>query len=228
MSSVELPFDRPLDQPARDRIAGDLDAGLFVEAGAGAGKTASLVSRIVALVESGVDVGAIAAITFTEKAAAELRHRVRNALVDAGLDDAATGLDHAPIGTLHAFARRMLNDFPVAAGLPPGFTVLDELESHLAIEERWRTRVSTSTLNSLLERWVGDKPPPRSQGRAVKIYYGTQVSSRPPVFKLFVNTGGKLYFSYERYLVNRIREAFDFEGVPIRLVTAERKQRRVR
>ena len=72
MTTVELPFDDPLDQPARDRIANDLTANLFVEAGAGAGKTASLVDRIVALVRSGVDIGAIAAITFTEKAAAEL------------------------------------------------------------------------------------------------------------------------------------------------------------
>ena len=83
MSDVELPFDLPLDQPARDRIAGDLGANLFIEAGAGAGKTASLVSRIVALVHDGVDIGSIAAITFTEKAAAELRHRVRTALADA-------------------------------------------------------------------------------------------------------------------------------------------------
>jgi len=151
VSGVELPFELPLDQPARDRIAGDLDIGLFVEAGAGAGKTASLVSRIVALVRAGVDVGAIAAITFTEKAAAELRHRVREALVDAGMDDAAAGLDHAPIGTLHSFARRVLNDFPVAAGLPPGFTVLDELESHLAFEERWE---------SLLDRLLDEPEPP--------------------------------------------------------------------
>ena len=139
MSTPELPFDRPLDQSARDRIASDLGANLFVEAGAGAGKTSSLVGRIVALVRSGVDIGSIAAITFTEKAAAELRHRLRDALVEAGEPKAAAGIDHAPIGTLHAFARRLLNDFPIAAGLPPGFTVLDELESHLAFEERWET-----------------------------------------------------------------------------------------
>ncbi|HSJ91547.1 MAG TPA: UvrD-helicase domain-containing protein [Ilumatobacter sp.] len=141
MAAPELPFDGPLDQAARDRIVGDLDTNLFVEAGAGAGKTSSLVGRIVALVRSGVDIGSIAAITFTEKAAAELRHRVRDELVRAGESQASAGVDHAPIGTLHAFARRLLNDFPIAAGLPPGFTVLDELESHLAFEERWETLV---------------------------------------------------------------------------------------
>jgi ATP-dependent helicase/nuclease subunit A len=138
----------PPDQAARDRIVTGLDANLFVEAGAGAGKTSSLVGRIRALVAAGVDITAIAAITFTEKAAAELRVRVRNdltkALADPGQQphhrrytDALDRLDHAPIGTLHAFARRILNEFPVAAGLPPGFAVLDELESQLRFDERF-------------------------------------------------------------------------------------------
>ena len=140
----------PPDQAARDRIATDLAANLFVEAGAGAGKTSSLVGRIVALVQSGVDIGSVAAITFTEKAAAELRHRLRTELTDAGEHAAAAGIDHAPIGTLHAFARRLLNDMPVPAGLPPGFTVLDELESHLAFEERWE---------SLIDRLLDDPAP---------------------------------------------------------------------
>jgi ATP-dependent helicase/nuclease subunit A len=140
------------DQAARRRIATDLDANLFVEAGAGAGKTSSLVGRIVALVDSGVDITSIAAITFTEKAAAELRQRLRQALTDGGHHAALTTLDHAPIGTLHSFARRILNDFPVDAGLPPGFDVVDELESHLAFEERWE---------GLVDRVLEDPHPPR-------------------------------------------------------------------
>jgi ATP-dependent helicase/nuclease subunit A len=138
----------PPDQADRERIRDDLDHNLFVEAGAGAGKTTSLVGRIVELVRSGIPIGGVAAITFTEKAAGELRHKLREALQSAA-DDAADDtdrqrfvaalddLDHAPIGTLHAFARRLLTEFPVAAGLPPGFAVLDELESNLAFEERW-------------------------------------------------------------------------------------------
>ncbi|HWL41640.1 MAG TPA: UvrD-helicase domain-containing protein [Ilumatobacter sp.] len=138
----------PPDQAARDRIVTGLDANLFVEAGAGAGKTTSLVARILALVADGVDITAIAAITFTEKAAAELRVKARReltrALADPGqaahhtaFTTALDRLDHAPIGTLHAFARRVLNEFPVAAGLPPGFAVLDELESQLRFDERF-------------------------------------------------------------------------------------------
>ena len=143
----------PPDEAARERIRTDLDATLFVEAGAGAGKTSSLVARIVNLVRSGVPITGIAAITFTEKAAAELRSRTRQRLeaqhgpdTDAALDR----LDHAPIGTLHSFARRILFDFPIEAGLPPGFTVLDELESGLAFEEQW---------NDLLDQLLDDAEP---------------------------------------------------------------------
>ena len=151
------------DHVDRAAIHTELDVNLFVEAGAGSGKTSSLVGRIVALVASGVEIGAIAAITFTEKAAAELRHRLRSTLTQAEaaardddpnraqrMHDALDALDHAPIGTLHAFARRILNDYPVQAGLPPGFRVLDELESHLAFEERW---------SSLLDHILDDAEP---------------------------------------------------------------------
>ena len=143
----------PPDEAARERIRTDLAATLFVEAGAGAGKTSSLVARIVNLVRSGVPITGIAAITFTEKAAAELRVRTRQRLEahpGPDTDAALARLDHAPIGTLHSFARRVLFDFPIEAGLPPGFTVLDELESGLAFEEQW---------NDLLDELLDDAEP---------------------------------------------------------------------
>lgn len=133
------------DQQARDRIAGDLDTTLFVEAGAGSGKTKALVDRIVALVAAGTPIDQIAAITFTEKAAAELRERVRTRLSSMVSDDdpdsafsvALERLDHAAISTLHAFAQRLLFEHPIEAGLPPGVEVLDELGSQLAFDDRW-------------------------------------------------------------------------------------------
>jgi ATP-dependent helicase/nuclease subunit A len=141
----------PPDDAARSSIRNDLEQALFVEAGAGSGKTSSLVSRIVNLVARGVPITAIAAITFTEKAAAELRARIRAELTEALLDTdvevatraaaALERIDHAAIGTLHSFARRILFDFPIEAGIPPGFTVLDELESNLAFDERWEELV---------------------------------------------------------------------------------------
>ncbi len=144
----------PPDEASRVRIRTDLDTTLFVEAGAGAGKTSSLVARIVSLVRAGVPITGIAAITFTEKAAAELRSRTRLSLEHDPTPQARAALDrldHAPIGTLHSFARRMLFDFPIDAGLPPGFSVLDELESGLAFEERW---------DDLLDRLLDEPDPP--------------------------------------------------------------------
>ena len=151
--------DEPPDAGARKRIATDLDTNLFVEAGAGAGKTSALVERVLGLVRLGVSITSIAAITFTEKAAADLRLRLRGKLAAAEATDttgtistALDELDLAPIGTLHAFARRLLYEFPIEARLPPGFTVLDELQSDLAFRERWE---------DLLDRLLDDPDPPR-------------------------------------------------------------------
>jgi ATP-dependent helicase/nuclease subunit A len=151
-ASIAIPTPPP-DEIERGRIHSDLGATLFVEAGAGAGKTSSLVARIVNLVRSGVPITGIAAITFTEKAAAELRSRTRQRLEAEPAPETAAALarlDHAPIGTLHSFARRILFDFPIDAGLPPGFTVLDELQSGLAFEEQW---------NDLLDRLLDEAEP---------------------------------------------------------------------
>jgi ATP-dependent exoDNAse (exonuclease V) beta subunit len=132
------------DQDARTRIAQDLDATLFVEAGAGSGKTRSLVDRVVALVRSGVAVREIAAITFTEKAAAELRDRIRRAFErEAAAGDerfrrALEQVDAAAISTLHAFAQRILTEHPLEARLPPNVEVLDEVASQIEFENRWR------------------------------------------------------------------------------------------
>jgi ATP-dependent exoDNAse (exonuclease V) beta subunit len=134
-------FEKPGDQPVRDEIATRLDATLFVEAGAGTGKTAALVDRVVALVEADVPVDAIAAITFTEKAAAELRDRIRAELNARDLTDALDALDAAAICTLHAFAQRVLTQFPIEAGLPPRIVVRDEISSRVAFEDRWRELV---------------------------------------------------------------------------------------
>ena len=121
--------------------AADLARTLFVEAGAGSGKTTVLVNRVCALVEAGVDIRKIAAITFTEKAAAELRLRVREELEARGTEagDAARAvLGEAPMSTLHAFARRLLTEHGLAVGVPPRFDVLDEVGEAIYLEARWR------------------------------------------------------------------------------------------
>jgi ATP-dependent helicase/nuclease subunit A len=132
------------DAGARAEIASSLDTTLFVEAGAGTGKTYELVGRVVSLVEHGIDIRRLAVITFTEAAAAELRERVRQRLAAEARDgnserarDAVGVIDDAAITTLHGFAQRILTEFSVAAGLPPGFEVLDEVEAEIAFTERW-------------------------------------------------------------------------------------------
>jgi ATP-dependent helicase/nuclease subunit A len=139
------------DADARERISRDLDSTLFVEAGAGTGKTRELIERLIALVSSGrTELRNVAAITFTEAAAAELRDRVRVKLEESAQNDAfseeerarcqaaITQLDAAAIETLHAFAQRLLTDHPLEAGLPPAVEVQDEIRSSIAFEERWR------------------------------------------------------------------------------------------
>ncbi|GAA1710806.1 UvrD-helicase domain-containing protein [Dietzia cercidiphylli] len=133
------------DQPARDRVERDTSATLFVEAGAGTGKTHALVHRLgTLLLSDGVPVEQIAAITFTEKAAAELRDRLRVHLVDrrdAGdqrADAALAGLDTAAIGTLHSFALRLLSENPLEAGIPPRVTAQQDTAEATAVDAMWQ------------------------------------------------------------------------------------------
>lgn len=125
------------DQAVRDRIRTDLGSTVFVEAGAGSGKTRSLVERIVALVISGVAMRHIAAVTFTEKAAAELRDRLRAELSHGDHAEALEELDNAAIGTLHSFAHRILSEHAIEAELPPLIEVLDPVASRVAADRRW-------------------------------------------------------------------------------------------
>lgn len=130
------------DAAVRQAVRTRLGETMFVEAGAGSGKTTCLVDRFVALVEAGVEADRIAAITFTGKAAGELVDRIRRALQQRSAASercrvALAALDRAAICTLHSFAQRLLNEHPIEAGLPPRVTVLDEIASQLAFELRW-------------------------------------------------------------------------------------------
>jgi ATP-dependent helicase/nuclease subunit A len=111
---------------AIERRTGDL----LLDAGAGSGKTSVLVERFArTVIDDGVDVSAILVITFTEKAAAELRDRIRLRLRELGALDAARATEGAFISTIHGFCARVLRAGALAAGLDPEFEVLDELRS---------------------------------------------------------------------------------------------------
>ncbi len=106
------------------------DGDLLLDAGAGSGKTSVLVERVArAVVEDGVDIGSILAITFTDKAASELRDRIRARLRELGADEQARATERAFISTIHGFCARVLRAGALAAGLDPGFVVLDRDQS---------------------------------------------------------------------------------------------------
>ena len=137
---------RARDEEAREAIRTKHDATFFVEAGAGTGKTSALVDRVLALVLAGRPIERIVAITFTEKAAAELRDRVcgaiEEALADPGRAALARGaleaLDRAHISTIHAFGQSLMRAFAADAGADPAFVVQDEMLAERRFEERWR------------------------------------------------------------------------------------------
>lgn len=142
--------DGVIDEDERKTIRSALHEGLFVEAGAGTGKTSELVARMVGLISGGyAQISEIVAITFTEAAAAELCERVR-ARLESTRDDvnvssierdrcmnALLMIDDAPVQTIHAFAQRVLQAHALDAGLPHVFGVQDRVESRLAFNRRW-------------------------------------------------------------------------------------------
>ncbi|MGO8994044.1 MAG: UvrD-helicase domain-containing protein, partial [Polyangiaceae bacterium] len=125
------------DQAGRDRIRTDLDATLVVEAAAGTGKTSELVGRVIALLRHGkTTLARIVAVTFTEKAAGEMKLRLRaeieRAREGAGTEErrrfdlALTELEEAHIGTIHGFCAELLRQHPIEARVDPLFEAADD------------------------------------------------------------------------------------------------------
>ncbi len=124
---------------------------VFVSAGAGTGKTAVLVERVVrAVCDRGLDVDSILVITYTRRAAGELRTRIRAALAGRGRHDLARELDGAWISTIHGFCARLLRAYPLAAGLDPRFRELDEAQAAVLRSEAFG--------EALAEFCAGDDP----------------------------------------------------------------------
>ena len=126
---------RLVDAEARDRIRTALGESLFVEAAAGTGKTTELIARIVRTLADGrARIGGVLAVTFTEKAAGELKLRLRaelerarrDARAAARLDDAIAHLEEAQVNTIHGFCADLLRERPIDAGIDPHFEVLAE------------------------------------------------------------------------------------------------------
>ncbi|MCC2684881.1 MAG: ribosome-associated GTPase [Paenibacillaceae bacterium] len=111
-------------------------------------------------------------------------------------------MDYAPILFVSAKTKQRLNKL-----LP----LIDN------VAENHAQRIQTSLLNDLISDAVAMNPPPSDKGKRMKIGYATQVTVKPPTFVVFVNDPQLSHFSYERYLENKIRASFNFEGTPIRM-----------
>src|SRR3954467_9342308 len=121
---------------------------VFVSAGAGTGKTTVIVERFCkAVCERGLDVDSLLVITYTERAAGELRGRIRKRLVELGRHDLARDLDAAGISTIHGFCHRLLKAHPFAAGIDPRFRVVDDSQGRVLRGEAFR---------AALEEFCGD------------------------------------------------------------------------
>ena len=133
----------------------------------------------------------------------------------------------------HAFARRVDQRYQFVPWAPVQFTsavtgegVRDLLELAVHIDQVRRRRVQTSELNLVIHRAMAEHGPGSVRGRRLKVLYTTQAEVSPPTFVFFVNDPELLHFSYRRFLENRIRAAFGFEGTPVRLVFRRRSEER--
>ena len=102
---------------------------------------------------------------------------------------------------------------------------LFDMINHVAAQNSMR--ISTSVLNQVINEAIAIVQPPTDKGKRLKIFYGTQVSSKPPTFVIFVNSKDLFHFSYERYLVNQIRKEFGLEGTPVRMIAREKTEKEV-
>ena len=138
----------------QQRAAIEAHGTVFVAAGAGTGKTAVLVERFVrAVVDDGLDVDSLLVITYTERAAGELRARIRAALLERGRADLALELDGAWVSTIHGFCRRVLGAYPLAAGVDPSFRVLDEPQALVLQAEAFAAALERFCAADEPDRW---------------------------------------------------------------------------
>lgn len=133
-------------------------------------------------------------------------------------------------GTLEQFSREIRNDLKFLDYAPllfisakTGQRANRVLPTVQQVYQNAARRITTGVLNDALHDATAINPPPADRGRRLRIYYGTQQTSRPPTFILFLNDPELMHYSYERYLENHFRKTFDFTGTPIRIFLRARE-----
>ena len=132
-------------------------------------------------------------------------------------------------GTLEAYRKKMRAELPflsyaadVFISVLSGQRVMNVLEIAAAVAENRAMRISTGRLNSIIQDAMLMHAPPSDKGKRLKIYYVSQVGVKPPLFSFKINQRELMHFSYARYLENRIREVFGFDGTSIKFVFREK------
>jgi len=132
--------------------------------------------------------------------------------------------------TTEKFKKEIYNELPFATYAPiifisakTGQRVNKLFEMINSVASQNALRVSTAVLNQVINEAIAVVQPPTDKGKRLKIFYGTQASTKPPTFVIFVNRKELFHFSYERYLVNCIRNNFGLEGTPVRIIVREKK-----
>ena len=135
--------------------------------------------------------------------------------------------------TMRDYERKIKAEMLFASYAPVVFTsvinkqrIFDIIERCSRIADARSVRITTGKLNSIIEDAVMMRQPPSDKGRRLKIYYATQIGTKPPLFSFSINDRELMHFSYARYLENKIREAFDFEGTSIKFVWSEKRGER--
>ena len=131
--------------------------------------------------------------------------------------------------TMDKMRKKLMNDFSFMPYAPfiflsakTGQRVERLFELIKFVSEQNAMRVSTGTLNDVLAMATARVQPPTDKGKRLRIYYMTQVSTKPPTFVFFVNRADLFHFSYQRYLENQLRETFGLEGTPVRFIIREK------
>ncbi|MBP3897237.1 MAG: ribosome biogenesis GTPase Der [Mogibacterium sp.] len=132
--------------------------------------------------------------------------------------------------TMRDYERKIKGELLFASYAPVVFVsvlnklrIYDIIDRAAKISDARNMRITTGRLNSIIEDAVMMRQPPSDKGRRLKIYYGTQIGTYPPLFSFSINDRELMHFSYSRYLENKIREHFDFEGTSIKFVWNERR-----
>lgn len=132
--------------------------------------------------------------------------------------------------TMRDYERKVRAELLFASYAPILFTsvlqgrrIYDILRKAATIQEIRMRRITTGKLNNLIEDAVMMRQPPSDKGKRLKIYYAAQIGVAPPLFSFNINSRELMHFSYARYLENRLREAYDFEGTSVKFVYNEKK-----